>query len=397
MFNFIKNYRLAWLNYSYESIIIYFVLITISYYEEQAPLFIPFLITYVVGTLPMAWIIYRNNGKVSLLNMFVSVPVILLVSFLFGFSIFISLFILIVSIWRFPIHMNERKIENLENQIFISILILPLCLFLNADFTIEFLFYLFFIQIICLPLIKRENIRVDEGTKRNYLWVFLSLVSLCILIVISVMLIFPLLLRAFLYLSSFILIHVIGRFLAWLLSIIPENERVKELFSTTQGDLSEEPMPLITQETVEYFPVLEIIGYTLTAVIIGFVGSYLYKWLKKIKISPQLPNYIVPVDSYEREGAESLDDIEYQYSSHNNKMIRKKIDRLEHAMAKQGKGRKPFETIDSWLLRLGVNESQSIQMIEVYKQIRYGNKEVSKQDKHTFLQNLKELKGNLKK
>ncbi|NDI35533.1 hypothetical protein [Chengkuizengella sediminis] len=397
MFNFIKNHRLPWLNYLYEAFLVYFVFIVFSMYEDQAPLFIPFLVTYLIGTIPMGWMIYKKNGAVTYLHLLIAVPFIYMTAMLFDFSIFISTLIAIVSIWRFSFHVKEGRIDNFEKQIFISIFIIPLCLLLNANFSIEQVFYLFFIQIICFPLIRRENIRTKEGRKDSYLWVFLSLVSFCFFIAFGIFLIFPFLLKGFIYLSSFIIVHVFGRIMEWLLSIVSQNGSVNELFSKTHGDESNEPIPMFTQEAMDSNSILVILGYVVTIIIIGFILSYLYKRLKNVSISPKLRNYLLPVDFYSEEGPERLDYVSQKYSSHNNKLIRKKMDRLEHDLAKHRKGRKPFETIDNWLTRIKVDENESKEIIEVYKRVRYGAEDINKQDKSRFIHSIKKVKGSLKK
>ncbi|MFS1512674.1 hypothetical protein VQL36_09580 [Chengkuizengella sp. SCS-71B] len=398
MFNFIKNQRLPWLNYVYEAILVYYFFIIFSMYEDQMPLFIPFFITYVIGTLPMAWMIYKKNGAVTYIHLLIAAPFIYMVSMLFDFSIFISTLIVIVSIWRFSIHIKEGRVENFEKQILISIPIVSLCLFLNADFTKDFIFYLFFIQIICFPLIRRENIKFKEGkNKDNYLWTFLSLVIFCLFIVIGVLLIAPLLLEGFIYISSFIIVHVFGKMMEWLISIVSQNKSVDEFFSNENGDENNELNPMFSQEVVNSYPILEVLGYIVTIILIGFILSYLYKRLKKVSISPKLRNYILPLEFYEEEGRENLEDIRKKYSSHNNNMIRKRVDRLEHDLAKYGKGRKPHETLENWLSRIKINENQLKEITEIYKKARYGVKNINKQEKSRFINSIKNVKSSFKK
>ncbi|MUK89970.1 hypothetical protein GMD78_16485 [Ornithinibacillus sp. L9] len=70
--------------------------------------------------------------------------------------------------------------------------------------------------------------------------------------------------------------------------------------------------------------------------------------------------------------------------------IRKLVYQFERKAAKQNKGRRPFETIEDWFMRINVGAD-----IYVYQKVRYGGKRASDQEVKSLKVQLKEMEAKL--
>ncbi|NBI27902.1 hypothetical protein [Chengkuizengella marina] len=394
MLSFIKDHYLVWVNYIYEAFFVYYVVILLSLLHQQIPLYVPFIITYVVGTFPITWGIIKGGS--TLIYSFISLLVIFIFALLFDFTIYHTILITIISIWRFTVYLNEEKQEGLEKQIMFSLLIIPFCLLWFTDFMVDHVLYLFFIQIILFPLVKRENVAINENRKEN-MWMFLSMIIVSLFIALCVYFILPILSEVIIYIVSFIFIYSLGRIVEWLVLKIGTIETIDEYFSEMESGGANEVPPSIegVNSNMLLSTILTSLVYITVIIIVGLLFIYLYKRTKNVVIAKNSKSIMLPTELFEE--SESFMNIKQKYSFHNNKMIRKKIDRFEHDLAKYGKGRKPSETIDHWLTRIDVDKNQSMKMIEVYKKARYGVEKINKQDKRSFIDSIKKIKGNFKK
>ncbi|MEN2768401.1 hypothetical protein [Ornithinibacillus xuwenensis] len=66
--------------------------------------------------------------------------------------------------------------------------------------------------------------------------------------------------------------------------------------------------------------------------------------------------------------------------------IRKMLLQFERKANKKQKGRKPFETVEDWFNRIGLNAN-----IEIYQRVRYGELNVSDDEKNTLKEQLKKM------
>ncbi|MCT8137275.1 hypothetical protein H1D32_05660 [Anaerobacillus sp. CMMVII] len=76
--------------------------------------------------------------------------------------------------------------------------------------------------------------------------------------------------------------------------------------------------------------------------------------------------------------------------------IRRLFYDFEKYMAKHGEGRKFHETIEDWFSRVNASQELKDYVARTYRNVRYGNQEISKDDKERYRRSLKEIKKKLK-
>lgn len=79
-----------------------------------------------------------------------------------------------------------------------------------------------------------------------------------------------------------------------------------------------------------------------------------------------------------------------------NNEVRKAFYKLELWAAKEKVGRFQFESIEDWLNRYQLNHLVEDEVIEVYRNVRYGQKDINQSLKRNYLQQIEQLKNELK-
>jgi hypothetical protein len=74
-------------------------------------------------------------------------------------------------------------------------------------------------------------------------------------------------------------------------------------------------------------------------------------------------------------------------------MMRKEIFKFEKYAHKLNNGRYPFETLEEWLKRIGLNENE--QIISLYEKIRYGQESSTNEERTFFKNNIRDMKQRL--
>lgn len=132
-----------------------------------------------------------------------------------------------------------------------------------------------------------------------------------------------------------------------------------------------------------------VIGVIILIIVIVMAISYLRNRFKPIAVSEQTDTTTYSSLNIEKEPKKSF--FSRLFKAPNNK-IRKLIYQFERDAEKVNAGRYSYETLDTWMKRLGFQMDLS-----AYKKIRYGNnEEVDDEEAQTLKEQLQTMRNNLK-
>ncbi|MDX8362821.1 hypothetical protein [Cytobacillus sp. IB215316] len=385
MLNWFKANYVPFINYLYESLIVYFCIVLLSIFTSEIVPVSLFFLLYVVGAIPIAMIIYKMEGKAFNQGALLYIPFLFVVALFLNIPVIEAAAISIVSVWRLLVHLKLRKWESFEKHMIVSMLVIPIVLVLNKP---EML-YLLVVQVLFFPIVRRENNELSGGQTANRLWGLLSL-----LIVITIVFVGKIIIPMIYKVVTLVIAYVAtGAFIAisWIVSKLPLPPlTIPELFET-EGKEEETLVQLVQNSINQDATGNNTFIYVLIVIIVGLVIYLLFK--RKAHATNDPSHKVQPLAINNDVSHTTIMYGRGMYSSHGNRMIRKRFDRLEHHMAKKGRGRKVNETVHEWLHRLDINHIHVAEFEAIYKKARYGEVDVSKIEKQQFIQTIKEIKN----
>lgn len=322
-----------------------------------------------------------------LLPYLLTLPFLFTVFYVFGYPLFLSFLYTGLFTWRYLV-IQKRATGNHEMNylIFTIILAVPLFLFIK-DYRIlvcvilQLLIILsghFSAHAVMIPKVQRKQIPVTVGIY------FITLLGLGALI---------------LYLLQFAVFKVAGSLLDFTFLIlgkfvglfefledIPPRGSHAEVLQEVEGDEKEELGVSFLEEIAAF-----VVGYTgLTIVIaICIITALLFLLLKKPWYFSRMGTSRAEsyIQSIEKVSPDNLVTFNLKnYFSKPKHPARKMVYDFERKAAKSHKGREPFESLEEWFERIGLESNLSI-----YQKVRYGNDEITDQELSVLQAQLREM------
>ncbi|MFD2045116.1 hypothetical protein ACFSTA_15640 [Ornithinibacillus salinisoli] len=312
----------------------------------------------------------------------VTIPIIVLLLSIVGFPLHLSVVFAFLLTWRYIAIRSEMHVKR-ENFYLILTIVLGTGLVVLIKDTQVLMFV--FVQLILVVIgnisshvavIKKTD---QKAFNRSFWYRFLGIIFL---VSLSFFLLSDVIRNAFLK-GYLLFTSGLTSGLSNILEPLPDVNLYDFVdYGTEEEQISELENPEF-KKSISNIPVVAMIYFGLTAIAIGFGAFFILRFFRtrfKFKKETHEDNNIyqkseeklVHVKSQKRKYRKKLKRIQHP--------ARKVIYRFEHQAGKFQKGRKPFETIEEWLQRIGFDVN-----LEVYQKVRYGDIDVSDKEVEQLL------------
>ncbi len=373
-----------------EALIIFLITLpNLNAYFHETPYWSYFSLTFCICIVFSVYATYMSR----LLPYLMTLPFLFMVYYVLDYPLFLSLLYTGLLTWRYLVIQKRAAGNNEMNYlIFTVILAIPLFLFIK-DYRILACVILqllvisaghFSAHAIMIPKIQRKQIPVTSG------FFLITLLSLGAFI---------------LYLLRFTIFQIVGILLNFIFLLLgkfvglfeffedsPFRWEHAEVLQEVEGDEKEE-LGVSFLEGIAGF----VVGYTGLSVVIAIsiIIALLFLLLKKPWYFSSMwaireKSYI---QSNEKINSDSL--VTFNLKNYFNKPIhpaRKMVYDFERKAEKSHRGREPFESLEEWFERIGLDSYLSI-----YQKVRYGNDEVTDQELRVLQAQLREMMKTLVK
>lgn len=318
--------------------------------------------------------------------------------FVLDFTLFLCIVISTVLTWRYITLRQDSHLEN-ENKYLMAttILVIIYVLFAQENSAVVYLFLQFFTLMIgyitnhtvSMPYEKKKQLTYGLGK------LFLSLVAVLtglmgLLHLFGVPALFVVwdVVIVNLWNGIALVVASIGvafmYILQFLINLLPMSD--KGQIGSNAGDIG-----VGEEEDIESFPAEMIdfnIGWIFTVLLLAFILYQAFKiYRKRFKGDEEQDSASVTHTrlTEKRTGRDSLvSRLRQRFFSQPNDPIRKVVYRFERETKKRKQGRQPFETVNEWFSRIGLDADTYI-----YEKVRYGGEQASSMEVEILSRQLK--------
>ncbi|MFN7250558.1 MAG: hypothetical protein ACK4M9_07140 [Anaerobacillus sp.] len=379
---------------SLEMVLLFLIMIPLYFMEGKELPIIAFSVLVVTAMIFYDPFIRKfKNEKIGLLL----IPIMSLLGISVGFHFFLSLIIVTTVFWRVLFH-NKDNDPN-EMGLFIATFVIGVVFYLHffyigANDIFLLIIFLQFFLVLSLKTIKlafqSTKSSTDKWTQMKWqLGSFAALGGITIVAIFSYEIIYSVV--TFILKQIFYLIWLLGVPFIYLASLF--NFDLRRRGPAEEGGFYENPgEPNLIEEatTSNLDMIIWIVGAVLLVVVLFFIfkrsGSFILREYMNTNDQEQLSS-ITHVKT--KKG--------WFRSNRPKNEIRRLIHDFEKFTAKLGQGRNYNETIEDWFTRINASEELKNSIAKTYRRVRYGEKEITKEEKAQFIRALKELKKAIKK
>lgn len=321
------------------------------------------------------------------------IPIIALVGISVGFHFFFALILATIVFWRVLYHVKDN--DPNEMGLFIATFLVGVAFYLHFFYLGENQIFLImtliqFFLVIILKTLKLSFLSTKSSADKwiQMKWQFGSLAFLggiTMAAIFSYQIIYNVF--TFFFKQLFYVIWLLGVpfvYLASLLNFKPRRKGPEDesgFFSNRDDNKT-----ILEEATTSNFDILPwIAGIVILLIILYLIfkksGSFMLS--EYIKINDKEEVSLI---------SQTADKTSWFRRNRPKNEIRRLFYEFEKFMAKQGGGRKYNETVEDWFTRIHVNNELKHIITKTYQSVRYGEKEISKDDRDRYRQALKELK-----
>ena len=322
-----------------------------------------------------------------LLPYLLTLPFLFTLFYVFGYPLFLSFLYTGLFTWRYLV-IQKRAAGNHEMNylVFTIILVVPLFLYVQ-DYRILLCVVLQLIVILAGHL-STHAIMIPTELKKQLPFTlglfFIALLSLG---------------ASIFYLLHFAVFKIAGILLDFILLLlgkfvglfeflegVPFNREFAEVLQQAEDDEKVELGASFLEEIAAF-----VVGYTGLTVVIAtcIIIALLFLLLKKTWYFSRMGTSRAEsyIQSNEKVSPDNLVTFNLKnYFSKPKHPARKMVYDFERKAAKSNKGREPFESLEEWFERIGLESNLSI-----YQKVRYGNDEITAQELRLFQAQLSEM------
>lgn len=377
-----------------EGIIIYLLLLPLTFYYYQDTSHLIFVITLVGIALFFAFLSSFNNSHIPYI---ISSPILLLIFYMNGFPITISIIITGILVWRYILLRTKSFHRNDAEYIGAAFILTVIGLIISRDFSVM-IFLLVEIMVVLLGFTFSHLLVIEKEKRQSFnrtMWLKWGGFTLFILSVFYLLSdTFTLLMSKVWFLfggGMTLIVSVIANFFDMLgindffQSGIDKMEPIEEV------EIGEEEhkslLSDLEQQDGEFDTFIVI-----ALVMILIIFFYIIRKAMRAK-SKQKPENDVIVNYEQMELTKHRSFFQGFGSKQRNKPkhpIRRVVYDFEKKAAKLELGRKHYESIENWFERLGLKED-----LEIYQKVRYGSQEFSVVEEEKLRKTLRELEDKL--
>lgn len=376
---------------SLEMLLLFLIIIPLYYAEEKELPIFPFIVLVATAIIFYEPFIQKfKTEKVGILL----IPIIGLVGISVGFHFFFAFLISTIIFWRVLSH-NKDNDPN-EMNLFIITFIVGVVFFLYFFFTgkNEIFLIITFFQFFLIVLLKMLKLAFQSSKSSTnkvtqmkwQLGSFAALGGITLIAIFSYQMIHTVVVSIFKLV--FYVVWLLGVPFVYLASLFnfelrrrgPEEEA--GFYSGPESDLT------LDEATAANFDILLWIAGGAILIVILYI-------IFRKSGSLILREYIQTNDQEELSSF-SQDDHKKGWfrSSRPKNEIRRLFYDFEKYMAKKGHGRSYNETVEDWFARVNADEELKRVVALTYRSVRYGDKQISSEEKNRYRQALKEIKKN---
>ncbi len=363
------------------------------------PPVLPFVTTVVTGGL----IIYGFLTKMRKVGFtFGSLPFVFGIGILVGFHPFIALLLALAIYWR--VYVSTRNdTEGNEIRIFLLTLLVG-CIyyvaFQHAPYqtlvliltTVQFFGALL---VITLSNMTRSSVHT-EHKKHHVRWTMIILLSVGTL-ALAAGVFAPLFTKAILFLTRMVTIGIGFLFspILYLFSLMNIYDQPLEEESMDEGEKGKDEEILFHEVDVDETFIGSMTFYWILSSILLIIVFIIL--IKKVKNETSQKMQIEAFD----EQLITLQPSTSSWKNFKNHLIpnhevRRQFYKFESTLAKKGAGRKASQTAEDWLSSLPADSSDKETVLQTYDKVRYGNKEVSSQERAHFKKAIRNIMKRVK-
>ncbi|OIJ09259.1 hypothetical protein BKP35_17130 [Anaerobacillus arseniciselenatis] len=379
---------------SLEMLLLFLIIIPLYFIENQSPPIFPFVVTVLTAIIFYDPFVRKyKNEKIGL----ILVPIITLVGISLGYNIGFAFILAAIVFGRVLFH-NKDHDPN-EIGLFIVTFIVGVIYFLGFFFMEGreiFLYITFghFFLTLTLTVIKLSfQSSKALGDKYTIIkWQLGKVLAIGILTSLGILL-YPIIYKVVytIFQGSILLFGLLGIPFVYLASLINLEVRPQNPDDGT-GMLGAATGDYDLTEPATYN--LDFLIWIAGAI---FVLIILFLMLRK-NGSIMLRSEVAISDDYELSPAKKkiTDPHSWFKRTAPKNEIRRLLYDLEKFLAKQGEGRMPNETVEDWFSKINVSTDLKEVVSTTYRKVRYGDKEVTKQERDEYRRVIKEIKKQLK-
>ncbi|WP_163971593.1 DUF4129 domain-containing protein [Oceanobacillus halotolerans] len=384
-------------HYMSEAILLFFVTLPIMYLNYN---WIPYW--GYIGIAILTCIVFSVYTYVTRSYMWYifTAPLIGICFYLVGFPLFLTVLFASVLTWRYMNIRNEDDVKRenmyLKLTLFLSI---GLMLFIPDIEIIIFVFIQFLILIFGYISGHLSVIQKSDRTQMNY---SLGLFIAAMFLVGAVSLLYTFDIARFVLTKVWqgitYILGIVTTFIANILeSIVITFEPMEQ--DSSQSIIEQGERIFESRETGDT-PLIEvIIPYIIWGIILVIAAVVLYliarQWKRKFAVTPgQVQDNHVSyeqLDQVKKEKDHFLKRIFRNYKQRPTHPVRKMVYQLEHRLADSPFARKPSETVEEWVKRIGIDSE-----LDVYQKVRYGELEVKDEEVRQLQEVMSKIKTTLK-
>ncbi|MFZ3590210.1 hypothetical protein ACOI1C_13295 [Bacillus sp. DJP31] len=301
--------------------------------------------------------------------------------------------VVLFSCWRMYAHIKEPYIES--QGIWLSIVLASTfgLLMVNRDFLQEYVSW--FLVLLFLFLAIRILIQLRKNQwyfmKKSYQMLLLYLAISFVLIIAVFQSGLYVLRSTFPYLGQGVAL-LFSYPLTWLIEKFkPGDEGYKEI-AASLSEIQDEPFTSVNEAQDGTFD--QVMLYIFIFVIVTVVGLILYLTRKHLKEGVDGSSILLGEELSNRGSFfRPLKELKQTlYSGTGKNEVRIQFHKLQIYMKKRGKERMPSETAEEWFERIGLSDPNSLEVLKIYRQYRYGSADFKENDADLYRKGVKNIK-----
>ncbi|WP_188454054.1 hypothetical protein [Virgibacillus oceani] len=379
-----------------EAILLFLVCLPVMYYHFKLVPYGSFLV--IASGICMIYLIFTKISN-SYMWYIISAPFFIVIFYASDYPLFMGIVFSVALAWRFINIRNETVLNREMGYIKITLVLATGLMLLINEYQIILYAFLQFLFLIVGYISSHLTVIQKEERKRfdNKLWLYIGFMLSMGSVLIFLLFdpgrnLFLKIGEGLSYAAAVAASKVafVFQFLDFNKVQLPGSETPMEQQQKQLNELQQGSNTSLIEEIMPY--IYWTISLTIAAIIIILAIRF---FNKKFRIADQadVSDAIVygNLDDKQRDNRSFISKIvaAQRKPSH---PVRKLVYNFEKKALKNGYGRSPFETVEDWLARLGIDN-----YLTVYQKVRYGEKDVSDQEVNTLREQLLQVEERLEK
>ncbi|RPF50161.1 hypothetical protein [Aquisalibacillus elongatus] len=329
-------------------------------------------------------------------------PILILIALLLNISITIAVMMSGLAVYRLIRHEAEPEMES--EKVFVGLASVAVFIgYVSGIYgglhQVNIIVYLFLTQLLLMYLGKMiHNLSQEKGTgfkKKLYTVISVGFVTFGSAALIFAL--FPLFRTIYNVVTSFLLnsfIFLLSPFFEWIENIETDSES-EEVIQQEEGSREEEES-FVPNEAGETIITSEHLLYGFIVLVVIFIIVLLYKFRKNLM---QNINITKDDDEYDVESSRTEQRKFWKWRTKAKppeNEVRKAFFKLEKWSINNGLGRYVDESIHDWLERYKIHHLIDDEVIQIYRDVRYGQHQLSTDETRRFMKQIGQVKQQLK-